>query len=375
MRIGIDIACLATAKTGAGVYVRELLREFQRQRPAEDIVLLQPKGYPLAGRNPLVKIWNNLRLFLWIQIQLPGRLKRNGCRVLISPEYLAPRTAPVPRLVVVYDAVFLKRPQEYNALWRLLFRWVYLPAMRSAEKIITITEVAKNDVSNAFALAPERIHIIASACNPELFHEHPEPEVRRTLRKYGLEPGVYFVHVGVLEKRKNLPALVRAFARVKSGQPDLRLVLAGQPGPKQDLDDSQNIARTVQELNLSSSVILPGFVPKEDLPLLYQGAKAMVFPTLYEGFGIPVLEAFACGTPVACSDLPVLREVAQHAAVFFDPASEADMARALQELLADPPKCLALVRAGRERLQHYSWAKSAREFLALAEQAGAAKNG
>lgn len=365
MRLGVDLACLATARTGAGVYVREITAALRRLAGEGELIELAPGGYPVTG-GAAAKIWNNFRLLAWIQWQLPARARRAGCGALLSPEYLAPARAGMPRIVVVYDAAFARRPREYHPLWRWLFRRVYLPAMRRAEAVATISEAAKREIVQAYGLRPERVAVIPPACDRERFRIRPAQEMDSVLRKYGLQPRRYFLHVGVMEKRKNLPRLIRAFAAVSARNPEVSLVLAGQPGPKRDLDDSGAIASEIRKCGLSDKVLLPGFLPSEDLPLLYQGAAAMVFPTLYEGFGIPVLEALACGTAVACSDLPVLREVAGPAAVYFAPEDEAAMAQALAKVRKDPALGRQLLQAGRERVVGYSWERSAKSILDLA---------
>lgn len=364
MRLGIDLACLATARTGAGIYVREILAALKR-RASVDLVELMPAAYLNAG-GVAAKIHNHLAMLVWSQYQLPRRARRAACQALISPEYYAPRNSSVPRLVVVYDAAFAQRPEEYHPLWRWLFRQVYLPAIRRAEAVVTITETAKAEIVRAYGVRPERIRVVPPACDRERFRARPEAEVSSVLEKYGLLGSPYFLHVGVMEKRKNLSRLVRAFAPVAAKHNQVQLVLAGQPGPKADLNDESAIQAEIAKHSLKERVRLTGFLPAEDLPALYQGAAALVFPTLYEGFGIPVLEAMACGTPVACSRLPVLQEVARNAAMFFDPENESQMTRTLETILEEPDARLELRRAGAARVDDFSWDRSAGAFVELA---------
>lgn len=368
MNLGIDVSSTLTSRTGVHVYIREIVRALQAAAGPDRVRALAPGAYPCPGRNPLAKVYNNLRLWVWVQGQLGPLARRLGCRVLISPDFLSPRRPGLPRIVVVYDAGFVKRPKEFNVLWRMLWRRVYLPALRQAEAVVTITTEAKREVCEAFGLDPERVTVVPPACDPGRFGPAPGGELKTTLGRYGLEPQGYFLHVGVQEKRKNLPLLLRSFARAAAARPGLRLVLVGPPAPKADLDDSAAIAAEIGRLHLDQRVILPGYVPEADLVRLYQGARAFVFPTRHEGFGIPVLEAFSARTAVLCSDLPVLREVAQDGALYFDPASEADLAAVLEQVLDHPELCAGLVARGQARLAEYSWSKSARAFLSLAER-------
>lgn len=313
-----------------------------------------------------------MRLWWWIQIQLPFLAWRQSCDILLSPEYLSPRFCPLPRVVVVYDAAFALRPAEYNRFWLALFRRVYLPAIRSAARVVTITETAKRQIAELFRIPADRIVVVPPACNREVYRQVPTEEIAPVLAARGLRPKSYFLHVGVMEKRKNLPRLIRAFAETVKTHPAMSLVLVGQPGPKQDLDDSPTVRAEIERLGLSDRVLLTGHLPLAELPGLYQGAKAMLFPTLYEGFGIPVLEAFACGTPVACSDLPVLREVAGEGAVFFDPHSEAAITSALMSLLDSDSLADDLIEAGRRQVDRFSWEQSARALESLAREKGKA---
>lgn len=361
----MDLACLATARTGAGVYIRELLGVWRRGGSPTEIREFIPEEYPVKSGGKWGTIWNHARLWGWIQIQLPFLAWRKGCDVLLSPEYLSPRFCPLPRLVVVYDAAFILRPAEYNRFWLMLFQWIYKPAIRSAGRIVTITETAKRQIAELFKVPADKIAVVPPACNREVYRPALPGQIAPALAGRGLRPKRYFLHVGVMEKRKNLPRLIRAFAEVARAHSGISLVLVGQPGPKQDLDDSETVRAEIEKLGLSERVLLTGHLPLAELPGLYQGATALVFPTLYEGFGIPVLEAFACGTPVACSDLPVLREVAGDGAVYFDPLSESAIAGALNSLL-DSDAAAKLTEAGGRQLERFSWEKSARALEALA---------
>lgn len=368
MKLAIDLACMGTARTGAGVYVRELVSALKKAEQNPKLIELKPGAYPIKGLGPLGKVWNNFRLLYWIQHQLNQKAGKHQCDVLLSPEYLAPKKSSMPRMVVVFDAAFAKRPAEYNALWRYLFQKIYLPAMRSAEAVITITEVAKQEIHQHYHIDSDKIKIISPACDTNRYKVQSQAEVEKVLDKYQLKANSYFIHVGVMEKRKNLPCLVQAFARIKAGYPDMKLLLVGQSGPKLDLNDYDNIQAMIIKTGLQQDVLLPGFLPFEEVPLLYQGARAMVFPTLYEGFGIPLLEAIACGTPVACSNLDVLKEVAGDGANYFNPYSEDDIARAMLEIIEQPDYARLLKQNGRKQLARFSWTNSAKEIIALARQ-------
>jgi glycosyltransferase involved in cell wall biosynthesis len=367
MRIGIDASSLLTSHTGVHVYIREVIRAMGAGAGENELRVFQPGLYPWRAPHVLAKAYNNLRLLYWIQNQLRRWADRENCRALISPDFLSPRHCRQAKIVVAYDAGFVKRPGDFNFLWRKLWDWVYFPALRQADAVVTITEAAKAEICLAFGLEPSRVTVIPPACDTARFSPVSAEECAAVVKKYGLAPQRYLLHVGVQEKRKNLPRLIRAFARLAPDYPDVKLVLIGPIGPKANLDDSAEIRGEIRRLSLAERVMLPGYVPAPDLPRLYQGALALVFPSLHEGFGIPVLEAFASGTAVGCSDTDVLREVAGDAARFFEPEQEEDLSRVLGEFLADPEMRKELAERGRIRVQDFSWKKSAEAFLCLAE--------
>lgn len=373
MNIAIDASSLMTSHTGVHVYIREIIRAMRAQAGGPAIHAWQPGLYPWKAAHAPAKIFNNFRLFVWIQMQLGARMKRERCGILISPDFLSPRNLRYPKIAVVHDAGFVKRPGDFHPLWLRLWRYHYYPALRQAAAVVTVTEAAKKEICGAFGLTPDLVTVIPNAYDRTRFRPAPENECAAVVRRYGLEPNRYFIHVGVMEKRKNLPRLIRAYARIAPAHPEMKLLLIGPKGPKADMDDSAAVAEEIRRQNLAGRVILPGYAAAEDLPRLYQGARALVFPSLHEGFGIPVLEAFACGTAALCSATEVLREVARDGAQYFDPLSETDMARVLNAFLSDPEQRKMLIARGRERIAEYSWEESARKFIALAERlAGAA---
>jgi len=163
-----------------------------------------------------------------------------------------------------------------------------------------------------------------------------------------------------MQPRKNIPLLIRAFARIRKDFPDLRLVLVGGRGGRH-YDEAIDAA--IEEEGLADSVIFPGYVPQEDMPALFRLARILAFPSRYEGFGIPILEAFAAGTPVAASDIPPFREVGAEAALFFDPTDIATCAESLYTLLIDENARTRGERSGKDRLAKYSWTESAQKIL------------
>jgi glycosyltransferase involved in cell wall biosynthesis len=247
---------------------------------------------------------------------------------------------------------------RYNALDYL--DWSTKFAVKQASRIITVSDFTKQEIIKYYSAKPEKISVVHNGYNKLLYKKIVQPEkINQILNKYGIsEP--YILYVGRLEKKKNTPRLLEAFALMKENHPEMKekLVLVGKAGYGYD-----EIKYVIEEYNLFNDVIMSGWVEEEDMPYLYNGAKVFVFPSLHEGFGIPIIEALACGAPIATSDLPVLREVAGNAVLYFDNNSKNDMADKLYSLLTDQDLRAALIKRGLERCQDFSWEKSARETL------------
>ncbi len=369
MRIGIDTYCLYTARTGVRAYVEGLLPALARVAPQHAFVQFRPRRGPRKDDAALSKALNHLTMAGWTEITLPLRAQRAHCDVLLSLEYASPRFAPCPRVVVFYDALFWSDPTHYNRWWRLLQDRLYLPAARRAGRVITISEHARTAIARHTGISPDKIVSIAPAgkrrANTSAADAAADAAV---LARYGLRGRAYVLHMGVLEKRKNLPFLVEAIARCQRERDEpLYLVLAGQPGPKDDMDDSAAIRAAIARHDLGERVMLPGYVPDEDVPALYRCSRAYAFPSLQEGFGIPILEAFEHGTPVLAARASALPEIAGDAALYFDPHDAADLARALGRVLDDAALRDDLVARGRARGQAFTWERTARGVLDVLE--------
>ncbi len=379
LRVAMDVQSLQTARTGVRTYVDELLREFARpDAPHMVIPFAGPKRLPSRVR--LFRIINQAMYFPWLHLWLPLRLWLGRYDVLFSPEYLTARWTPAPRVVTFHDAMFLRRPQDYNRLWLRVFRWVSLPALRRAAAVIVPSRHAAKETATYAGVSPERIHVVPlggpTGGEPMRIQDADAAPV---LARYGLAPGAYVLHVGVLERRKNLVTLVCAFDQYRrqtaestgaGGMPadGWKLVLVGQPGPRPDLDDSQNIRRTIAELGVAEQVILTGHVSIAERNALYTRAGAVAVPSLLEGFGIPVLEAFAAGVPVLSARATSLPEVAGEAALYFDPGAVDELAEAIARVAGDAQLRARLVTAGAERAREFTWARTAAETMAVFEQ-------
>ena len=232
------------------------------------------------------------------------------------------------------------------------FRWFDLPfwklllwaSARRSKRLIAVSEATREDLVRVYHLHPERIRVVLHGVEPEFF----------SLDRARTE--AFVLCVSTLHPHKNLARLIRAYARRKR---DWRLVIAGMRGFSTDV-----LVALIAELGLGDSVQLTGWIPREELLQLYARAQAFVYPSTFEGFGMPVLEAMAAGIPVACSEIPPLREVAGEAVLFFDPLSEDAIAGALERITAGKTLRAKLEKAGPERARSFTWERAARETLA-----------
>ncbi len=243
--------------------------------------------------------------------------------------------------------------------------WSTTFALRHAKKIIAVSENTKQDILKLYKkTSPEKIVVIHNGYDSELYPANSTEEKKSAiLAKYGLQ-APYLLYVGRLEKKKNTVALVEAFALLTEAHPELKmnLVLVGDASFGYD-----EIGYTISEYGLEDKIFLPGWVQEKDLPDIFSAAQAFIFPTKHEGFGIPILEAFACGVPTAVSDLSVLREIAGEAALYFNQNDKNAIAKAMFNIISDQQLRAQLIIRGRKRVQQFSWRKCAQETLKLLE--------
>ncbi len=371
LKVAMDVQALQTARTGVRTYLDEILKQFAVPDLPHQVVLLRgPKRLPSTKR--LYRMINQMMYLLWLHFWLPVRLAAGNYDVLFSPEYITPFWVPCARVVEFYDAAFLRNQADYNKLWLLMFNRITMPAIRRADAVVVPSQHAAREIHEYGKIRQDRIIVVplGGPSGNQLLQVDDAVAVDVCAR-FGVRPGGYIVHVGVLERRKNLPTLVEAFAMlVRQGLPaEVKLVLVGQKGPRPDLDDSARIHETVAHFGLDDRVIFTGHVGLEERNALYTRAAVVAIPSLLEGFGIPVLEAFAAQVPVVCSNVTSLPEVAGEAALFFDPTDPSQLAECLHRALTDAELRESLVAWGRERLALFTWERTSAETLTAFETA------
>jgi len=351
--------------TGTGVYAARLLEQLRQIDGCEIHVLERsPESTPAAG---MLRRWQTLRNLWWIRYTLPDILRDGRFDLLHCPAYVAPRSAPCPVVITMHDIIYRLYPQGFGWWW-VWFMNRMTPAVRAAAAIICGSECSKHDIVRAYALPPERVHVIPYGVDHDRYHPGAKLDPAWA-KKVGIRAG-YVLHVGELSQRKNIPALLRAIARLREqGRWNNRqLVLAGSGAP--GMLGADDIYRVIAELDLRSSVVLAGRVPDEQLPGLYADAAVLVMPSLYEGFGFPVAEAMASNTPVVCSNVSSLPEVAGDAARLVPPADVNALAAAIDDVLRNAALADELRRKGLVQAQRFDWKRTAQAthelYLSLA---------
>jgi glycosyltransferase involved in cell wall biosynthesis len=289
---------------------------------------------------------------------MPRLLRHLEADVYHSSYYLMPYLPGVPTVLTIYDLIPMLFPEYSTARARLLFRLTTSLALRAASHVILISQATRRDLLAAYRFSPEKLTVIPLAADPAFRPASPH-EVESVRRKHDL-PEDYVLYLGSNKPHKNLVRLIDAFSRIARHTPRIALVIAGAWDPCYP-----QARRRVAALELERSVHFLGPVAEEDLRALYSGATAFVFPSLYEGFGLPVLEAMACGTPIACSDASSLPEVAGDAALYFDPTDVEAIAWAFSEILTDPALRENLRAQGLNRASEFSWEQTGQETLDL----------
>ncbi len=280
-----------------------------------------------------------------------------------STYYLMPYWPGMTTVLTIYDLIAMLHPEAVSLQARLLFRLTTALALRTARHVIAISQATRQDLLTHFGVAAEQVSAIPLAADPR-FQPQPPDEIQRRRVKYDL-PEEYLLYLGINKPHKNLPTLIHAYARLagamESSLPPL--VIAGAWDERYP-----QVKQQVQKLGLENTVRFLGLVDDADLPALYSGCALFVFPSLYEGFGLPVLEAMACGAPVLCGNRSSLPEVAGSAALLVDPANVDAMASAIQKALDESTRRI-LSQRSLVQAATFSWQRTATETLAVYRQA------
>jgi glycosyltransferase involved in cell wall biosynthesis len=361
-------AHLLTAQSGyrgAGIngYIFHLLQALpEADSSLTYTVFVGPQGDPpeharMAARRAPFRTVHPLRRILWEQIVQPAALLKTRPDLHHALAFVSPVFSRVPTVTTVYDLSFIHYPHLLSSARRWYLNLLTKRTCQHARRVIAISKSTADDVAATFGIAPEKIDIAVPGVS-SLFQPLPSAEVDRFRWQKEL-PERFLLFVGTLEPRKNLPVLLRAYAQLPASiRAAVHLVLAGGRGWM-----FQDIFRAISEYELSDTVHLPGYVPIDELPLWYNAAEAFVFPSVYEGFGLPVIEAMACGTPVLVSDVSSLPEAAGDAGYRLPPHDVNAWTEALDHVIRDPGWRAEASSHGKTRAAMFTWANTAAQTV------------
>jgi alpha-1,3-rhamnosyl/mannosyltransferase len=345
---------------GIGTYVRNLVRHLARLdrettyflfcRSADESTLRD-----LAG-NFVPVVEDAAGYGVREHVSIPVKLRRLGAQLLHSPHYVRPLFCGVPSVVTIHDCIHLLFPQYLPN--RMAWRYAHVvmgSAVRRSALVFTVSEASRRDILRFYPWAdPDKVVVVPNAIDAELLEDPGPEEMERVRERYQIR-GRVVLFAGNIKPHKNLERLIEAFARLRArpGHEDVRLMIVGE-----EVSKYPSLRRVMESAGVRADVRFFGFVPQTTLAALYRLASVFAFPSLYEGFGLPPLEAMACGTPVLTSRISSLPEVVGDAAVLVDPYDVEDIAHGLERLLGDAALRASLVEKGRVRVGNFSWDRS-----------------
>ncbi len=341
MRVALSAPLLDFGATyraaGISQYITGLIQGLQQADPTGDYTvytgrLRLPAGFLTASgfrvsATPL-PIGNPFARILWEQAVLPHALASSDADLLHASAFVSPIAWPGRTVVTVYDLSFLLYPEHFNRANRAYLTVMTGRSVRRATRVAAISNSTRNDVIRLLGVPEGKVDVVTPALDPRMVS--PAPEAVEAFRRAKGLPARFILYVGTMEPRKNVATLVKAFASARQSLPETRLVIAGGRGWGGD-----QVFEEVARLRVSELVDFPGYLPREDLALWYAAAWVFAYPSVYEGFGLPVLEAQACGTPVVCSDVSSLPEAGGGAALLVAPGDVDALARALVRACQD----------------------------------------
>ena len=370
MIIGIDASrALIARRTGTERYSLELINALLDLDSEHLIRLYVPRRPPvdLFRDNAEVVVLPGKRL--WTHTKLGPHTRKHPPDVLFVPSHVLPIAGPPRTVVTVHDLGYEYYPEAHSGKELRYLRWSTRRHARVATRIMADSNATRRDLVQLYGADPDRIRVVYLAPDPNLKPVTDKIKLSLTTAQFGI-PGYarYLLHVGAMRPRKNLDRLVEAFALVRERLPEMKLhlVLAGDMA-----SGGHALREKVKRMGLLDVVRFPGFVLPHQIATLYSAAAVYVIPSLFEGFGLPALEAQACETPLVCANSSSLPEVAGEGALYFDPHSVEEMAAAIEKVLVDDGLRQALIAQGRRNLERFSWRKSAQETLAVLEEAAA----
>lgn len=377
MKIGIDIRVIGKKRTGDEAYFSGLVKNlvaadkenkyylYTDRDPKKDSNLAREIERLALGPNFKIIFLNSPNRFWWNLWALPNYLRQNPVDIFHT-QYIAPFWLPknIKLVLTIHDISFSFFP-KYIKKSDLFFLKTLLPrSIKRAEKIITVSQNERREIIDFYKVPAEKVDFAYNGVDYEKFtKDFSNEEKEKVRKKYGL-PGNFLLYIGTLQPRKNIPVLVEALKILsdKYNLLALKLVLTGN---RKSHNFDKKIDEVIKKYSLQENVIFPGWIDEEDKPVLYKLAQCFVFPSFYEGFGIPIVEAMAAGIPVISSNASCFPEVGRNAALYADPQNAEEFSEKIRQALADENLRDDLIKRGQEIAKEYSWQKTAEKILAV----------
>jgi len=356
VKVAIDIQTTLGQPTGFGFYVSNLVRELEKIKSEFEFSLIRPTS-EVDFSTP--------QRFIWDQFTLPRRAKSEGVALIHQPCFSPPFFFAGPVVVTIHDIISILFPENIPFASRMFYsKWMPF-SYRKAAQIITISQSTRKDITRVLKIPEEKITVIELAVD-ERFKEAPrKSEVERVARKYGLKKD-YILHLGTLEPRKNLGFLIDVFFSLIKNKncAETNLVVTGKKGWYYE-----GLFEKVKDLGLEKRVIFTGYVEDCDKPALYKGAKVFAFPSLYEGFGLPPLEAMASGIPVISSDTSSMPEVVDEAGILLSPEDKASWVKSLLRVFSEDALIRRMQEQSKKQADKFSWQTTAQKTIEVYRKA------
>jgi glycosyltransferase involved in cell wall biosynthesis len=370
LRIAFDARAIREGKSGVGVYAAGLIEALTRLDGRDEYTVIANRGFRPPAPGPRVAM-TRLSLEdhplgdLWEQFVLPAYLRRNGFDIYHSPTFHGPFVFKGAKTIVtVHDLVTFLFPETQPRAFAAYSRFMTRAAVRASSGVIVPSESTRRDLVRLLKADEGRIHVVPYA-HGGFFAPVKNPSMLLGVReRFGL-PERFVLFVGSLEPRKNAVMLVKAYSAIRRDGIPHKLVICGGAGW---LNEKERVLKAVADEGLGADVLFTGYVRDELMPAIYSMAEVFVYPSLYEGFGFPVLEAMACGCPVVASNVSSIPEVAGDAALLVGPADLSGLKDAVSRVLTDGGLRGRLIEAGLRRAREFSWEKTARETVRVYEK-------
>ena len=370
LRIGVNALYLIPGGVGGTeIYLRNLLEALARidDRNRYFVFTCSEAGGEICPAAPnfeavVSRIPARIRpaRLIWEQTGLPMQAIKRRLDVLFSPGFTSPLLARGKRVTVIHDLQHKRQPGNFGLLEQAAWHWSVWQSVKSSHLLLTPSEASRSDVLAVYGVRDDKVRVVLHGVEPRFFHLRDNPaDGAAVLREAGVPECTYLLAVSTIHPHKNFVRLFEAYGQLAAEGWQQHLVVAGLPGKSW-----KAVHRLLKGKDWASRVHLVGWQRRDVILSLFNNAEALVFPSTFEGFGMPVLEAMASGLPVVCSDIPVLREIANGAAQFFDPTSSSAIAEGLHSALRDPTYRAELIKRGRQRAAGFSWRRAAEQTLA-----------